>query len=585
MRTPLFVLFLFVMLGIHPLPTQAQTYLMNTSTVVTCSGTFLDPGGGGDYPLGNTSTMTFTPATVGQFCSINFTSFDVQQDWDVLYAYDGNSVAAPLIGTFSGTTSPGMVTASTANATGSLTFKFVSNWWATGPEPGWTATISCTATGAAPRYAMKNGATYTVCSGTFYDSGGATHSYTWSENSTMSFCPGTAGNGIRLAFSPIDLEQDWDLLKIYDGPTINSPLIAGFGNSDNVILPAQTITASTANTTGCLTAQFVSDGWWQNSGWSAAISCVPKTTPQYGVSTDTIYACNGIFTDNGGPNAPYMDFSNDKFTICPSSAATPYVNVTFSNLDLWTGFDFLKVYDGTSIASPMIGSYTGIISPFMVSAANPSGCLTFEFTSDLWTQRAGWSANIGCSGLIALPVDWLQFTAHRVQQNVQLDWTTASEAGAARFVVERHNGSGFDSLGTVAAAGFSSHSNSYRFVDTAPLDGWNYYRLEEVDWNGQRHTSPVAAVAPADGDADVQLQYEQNGAAQLLFEHLQDDQLSVMIYDGSGRQVETFNTAPGSAHERKSLDFPALAQGFYLIQVSGHDGFARTLRYVKRSTL
>lgn len=564
-------------------PFRAQTYIMGNTTIATCSGTFLDPGGNADYPVGNNSTMVINPGVAGQFVTVNFAWFNIQQDWDVLYAYDGNSVAAPLIGIFSGTNSPGLIRASSANATGSLTFRFISNWWTSGPEPGWSATIACTAAGGSPVYSMKNGGNYTVCSGTFYDSGGANHTYTWNENSVMTFCPATAGQGIQLAFSPVDLEQDGDLLYIYDGASTASPLIAGFGNSDNVILPAQTITASTANAGGCLTASFVSDGWWQNPGWSAAISCVPKTAPTYAVMDGTISTCSGAFTDNGGANAPYMDFSDDILTICSNNPATPYVNVSFSGFDLWTNFDFLRVYDGTNTAAPLIANYTGILAPFMVSSGNASGCLTFRFQSDGWTQRFGWNATIACSPTIGLPVEWLSFTGERTEPGIVLEWETASENDSWYFEVQRYDGNDFDSIGYVQAAGNSTQVLHYEFLDRFPRDEWNYYRLRQVDFNGGYSYSSIVAIGPHQGEGDVRVLYQQDGFAdQLQFAHLTGRTLSVDFYENTGALVMRVSISPQSAYETTAIEGPDLATGIYYVRISDNKEFEKVIPYIRR---
>jgi subtilisin-like proprotein convertase family protein len=59
----------------------------------------------------------------------------------VLQIFDGNSTGAPLLGTYSGTTSPGTVQASASNASGCLTFRFTSDGSTT--YSGWEATLSC----------------------------------------------------------------------------------------------------------------------------------------------------------------------------------------------------------------------------------------------------------------------------------------------------------------------------------------------------------------------------------------------------------------------------------------------------------
>ncbi|WP_343636433.1 PKD domain-containing protein [Fluviicola sp.] len=126
----------------------AQTYNMpaGTNTVSTCSGTFYDSGGsGGNYTYNDNRTYTICPSVAGNKARVTFTSFATELNFDFLYIYDGNSTAAPLIGAFSGSTSPGVITASTSNASGCLTFRFTSDGSILSPSTfaGWAATVSC----------------------------------------------------------------------------------------------------------------------------------------------------------------------------------------------------------------------------------------------------------------------------------------------------------------------------------------------------------------------------------------------------------------------------------------------------------
>ena len=118
---------------------SAQTYTMTNGSVSTCSGTFLDPGGNANYP--NNANYTYTICSGnGTQVNVKFTLFKTQASNDILYVYDGNSVSAPLMGTYSGTlTYPPSLTSNN----GCLTFKFVSN--ASTNNTGWTASISCVA--------------------------------------------------------------------------------------------------------------------------------------------------------------------------------------------------------------------------------------------------------------------------------------------------------------------------------------------------------------------------------------------------------------------------------------------------------
>lgn len=121
--------------------TNAQTFLMNNNNPeTTCTGTFADSGDvGGDYAINEDFTKTFFPANAGDKLVFNFTAFGTESCCDDLEIYNGNSIAAPLIGTFAGTTSPGTVMSTALD--GSLTFVWHSDVSIVGI--GFEATISC----------------------------------------------------------------------------------------------------------------------------------------------------------------------------------------------------------------------------------------------------------------------------------------------------------------------------------------------------------------------------------------------------------------------------------------------------------
>jgi hypothetical protein len=111
-----------------------------SNSYTTCSGTLYDPGITGTYPNSVAgTTTTLYPAVAGNSIRLTFTSFLVETCCDNVKIYNGNSTAAPLIGTY--TTSPGVIQSTAAN--GSLTVQFTSD--ASVVSDGFTATISCQA--------------------------------------------------------------------------------------------------------------------------------------------------------------------------------------------------------------------------------------------------------------------------------------------------------------------------------------------------------------------------------------------------------------------------------------------------------
>ncbi len=112
---------------------------MTNCYVSPCSGTIHDFGGPTkDYYDNENYTWTIAPAGASSI-SVNFSSFDVELNWDYLYIYDGSTTASPQIAgsPFTGTTIPTPF----ASSTGALTFRFTSDVSTT--KPGFNATYIC----------------------------------------------------------------------------------------------------------------------------------------------------------------------------------------------------------------------------------------------------------------------------------------------------------------------------------------------------------------------------------------------------------------------------------------------------------
>lgn len=126
-------------------------YLNNApvvTTVTATSGNFYDSGGAGaNYTNDERKLWLFQPSGGATSVSMNFTSFDLEKNYDYMFIYDGNNVFAPLIGKYTSTVTPGNI-----NSTGSsLLIEFRSDCATT--SPGWAATYT---TNAAPTNTVDN---------------------------------------------------------------------------------------------------------------------------------------------------------------------------------------------------------------------------------------------------------------------------------------------------------------------------------------------------------------------------------------------------------------------------------------------
>ena len=134
----------------------------NLGTVTNaCGGNFYDSGGpAGQYADNQFFTATFC-APAGQYISFNFTSFNLENNFDFLDVYNGPNTGAPLIGSYTGTASPGLITSTLG---GCITFVFESDFIV--PAAGWVASIACSS--APPSTGNDCGSASPFCTGTSY---------------------------------------------------------------------------------------------------------------------------------------------------------------------------------------------------------------------------------------------------------------------------------------------------------------------------------------------------------------------------------------------------------------------------------
>lgn len=117
--------------------------------------------------------------------------------------------------------------------------------------------------------------------------------------------------------------------------------------------------------------------------------------PIFVMANGSITTCMGNFYDPGGASGSYANNLNITETFYPSTPGA-MMRFTFNSFATEAGYDYLKIYNGTSTSAPLIGSYNGSTGPGTVTASNASGALTFNFTSDVSLVAAGWDASISC---------------------------------------------------------------------------------------------------------------------------------------------------------------------------------------------
>jgi PKD repeat protein len=395
--------------------------------VITCISNFYDSGGpDGNYQDNENFTMTFYPATPGAVIMAGFTAFSTESGYDYLRIYDGPDTESPLIGIYNGTDGPGTITASTAE--GALTFNFTSDYSVN--RPGWSASISCqlpVADFIADHTSIcpDSGVIFTsqslgyVTSWTWSFPGGVPSSYT-GQTPPPVFYSAIGTYDVSLTVSnglASDTEIKTDYIEVKN-------IIAGFSATPSKVVIGYPVTFTDQSscdpdtwnwsfpggTPSYFSGKYPPAITYNNTGTYDVRQIVSKPgakdtliryqyirviPPVFNMSNDTITTCSGNFYDSGGQEGNYQNFENFTMTFFP---ATPgmMILVIFNDFSTEAGYDFLKIYDGTDINAPLLGSYNGENGPGTVTATNDSGALTFKFTSDVSVTKSGWSATVHC---------------------------------------------------------------------------------------------------------------------------------------------------------------------------------------------
>jgi hypothetical protein len=94
-----------------------------------------------------------------------------------------------------------------------------------------------------------------------------------------------------------------------------------------------------------------------------------------------------------------------------------------------------------------------------------------------------------------LPVEMLSFTAEAVEDEVKLNWKTATEINNDYFTIQRSKDAmDFADIDNVEAGNDSHTIQKYAYTDRHALPGKSYYRLKQTDIDGKHKFSEVRMV-------------------------------------------------------------------------------------------
>lgn len=178
-----------------------------------------------------------------------------------------------------------------------------------------------------------------------------------------------------------------------------------------------------------------------------------------------------------------------------------------------------------------------------------------------------------------LPVDLVSFKAVKKGKTISLNWKTASELNNDFFSIQKStNGKDFQEIATERGAGTTYEPQAYSYTDERPANGINYYRLKQIDYDGQFAFSEIISV---DFRADTDISIAPNPVKDRL--NITNVEawagtVELLVFAVNGQLVQSAQY--DNPDHSITLDIQDLRAGLYHVQVTSNNQTV-TQRFVK----
>jgi hypothetical protein len=170
-----------------------------------------------------------------------------------------------------------------------------------------------------------------------------------------------------------------------------------------------------------------------------------------------------------------------------------------SNIQVFI-FDNLNVLQETVIwpSNPDGAVFTGWKAEYVALSGQGSSCVNggidWFFIQD---DNANTYENMDqCVKLGTMPITYYSQPTVKLQFNQALIiWSVATQINNEKYIIEHsNNGKDFSPIGEITGDGTNSETKQYEYIHSSPSIGINYYRIKQMDYDGQYSYSDIASV-------------------------------------------------------------------------------------------
>lgn len=214
------------------------------------------------------------------------------------------------------------------------------------------------------------------------------------------------------------------------------------------------------------------------------------------------------------------EFTGDLNVVFTTSGGYPAYNN--SSLYQYSGLANLSASAG-QVINVSLGQMDGLT--YTINVIDELGC-SISYTSD----------PVIC---YKTPVDWKGFTLEAIVNGNALVWNVGSETDNNYFSVEwSRDGNNFIDVQQVHSLGNTNSDRQYAYLHKNTTNGEHYYRIKQVDYNGQYSYSEIKSIYRGSAENDIEVfPIPTSDELQIVLPVNSPSQVSYNIYDIAGKLV------------------------------------------------
>jgi hypothetical protein len=215
---------------------------------------------------------------------------------------------------------------------------------------------------------------------------------------------------------------------------------------------------------------------------------------------------------------------------------------------------------------------------------------SFDALSEVFFVNAtkGWA--VGSLGTIltteiTTPVELISFTAETDNNNVVLNWKTATETNNSGFEILRsgQNENNWGQIGFVEGRGTTTNESNYSFTDRDLSTGNYEYKLKQIDYDGSFHYSNVVDITisePTEFTLSQNYPNPFNPSTAIQYSIPESGNVKLKVFNSIGEEVATLvNNYKEAGSYKVTFNANGLSSGIYYYKLSSN-GFNQVKKMI-----